>query len=86
MELDDLLETLRRIEALHARTDVPGERQAAAVALDAMRRSWPAWLSKTRRSNTSSPWPTLGRGDCSPPCCGAMASRRIAITASDVRP
>ena len=37
MELDELLETLRRIEALHARTDVPGERQAAAAALEAMR-------------------------------------------------
>jgi len=37
MELDELLETLRRIEALHARTDVLGERQAAAAALDAMR-------------------------------------------------
>lgn len=37
MELHELLETLRRIEALHARTDVPGERQAAAAALDVMR-------------------------------------------------
>ena len=37
MELDELLETLRRIEALHARTDVPGERQAAAAALEVMR-------------------------------------------------
>ena len=46
MELDDLLETLRRIEALHVRTDVPGERQAAAVALDAMGESWPAWLEQ----------------------------------------
>ena len=37
MELDELLETLRRIEALHARTDVPGERAAAASALEVMR-------------------------------------------------
>jgi hypothetical protein len=37
MELDQLLETLRRIEALHARTDVPGEREAAAAALEVMR-------------------------------------------------
>jgi hypothetical protein len=37
MELDEVLETLRRIEALHARTDVPGERAAAAAALEAMR-------------------------------------------------
>jgi hypothetical protein len=37
MELNELLETLRRIEALHARTDVPGERQAAASALEVMR-------------------------------------------------
>lgn len=37
MELDELLETLRRIEALHARTAVPGERQAAAAALEVMR-------------------------------------------------
>ncbi len=37
MELNELLETLRRIEALHARTDVPGEREAAASALEAMR-------------------------------------------------
>jgi hypothetical protein len=37
MELQQLLETLRRIEALHARTDVPGERQAAAAALEVMR-------------------------------------------------
>ena len=36
-ELDHLLETLRRIEALHARTDAPGERDAAASALEAMR-------------------------------------------------
>jgi hypothetical protein len=37
MELNEVLETLRRIEALHARTDVPGEREAAAAALEAMR-------------------------------------------------
>ena len=37
MELEELLETLRRIEALHARTDVPGERQAAASVLEVMR-------------------------------------------------
>jgi len=37
MELEQLLETLRRIEALHARTDVAGERDAAAAALEAMR-------------------------------------------------
>ena len=37
MELEELLETLRRIEALHARTDVPGEREAAASALEVMR-------------------------------------------------
>lgn len=37
MELQDLLETLRRIEALHARTDVAGERDAAAAALENMR-------------------------------------------------
>jgi hypothetical protein len=37
MELNELFETLRRIEALHARTDVPGERQAAAAALEVMR-------------------------------------------------
>jgi hypothetical protein len=37
MELNELLETLRRIEALHARTDVPGEREAAAAALEVMR-------------------------------------------------
>ncbi|MFW6171727.1 MAG: hypothetical protein ACODAD_14665 [Planctomycetota bacterium] len=32
-----LLEKLRRVEALHARTDVTGEREAAAQALDAIR-------------------------------------------------
>lgn len=37
MELEQLLETLRRIEALHARTDVSGEREAAGAALEAMR-------------------------------------------------
>ncbi len=37
MELEQLLETLRRIEALHARTDVAGERDAAAAALENMR-------------------------------------------------
>jgi hypothetical protein len=37
MELGELLETLRRIEALYARTDVPGERDAAASAMEAMR-------------------------------------------------
>jgi hypothetical protein len=33
----ELLERLRRVEALHARTDVAGEKQAAAAAMDAIR-------------------------------------------------
>lgn len=36
-EANKLLETLRRIEKLHARTDVAGERDASAVALAAIR-------------------------------------------------
>jgi hypothetical protein len=32
-----LLERLRRVEALHARTDVVGERDAAAAAMRAIR-------------------------------------------------
>jgi hypothetical protein len=37
-DLSKLLETLRRVEALHARTDVAGERDATATAMDAIRR------------------------------------------------
>lgn len=37
-ELSQLLERLRRIEALHARTDVAGERDASAMAMEAIRR------------------------------------------------
>ena len=37
-EVNRLLETLRRIEALHFRTDVAGERDASAEALEAIRR------------------------------------------------
>ena len=36
-DFGQLLERLRRVEALHARTDVVGERNAAAVALNAIR-------------------------------------------------
>jgi hypothetical protein len=36
-DFDQLLERLRRVEALHARTDVAGERNAAAKAMDAIR-------------------------------------------------
>jgi hypothetical protein len=36
--LEQLLETFRRIEALHARTDVQGEKAAAAEALHRIRR------------------------------------------------
>ena len=36
-DFTELLETLRRIEALHARTDVAGERAAAANAMNAIR-------------------------------------------------
>ena len=36
-EFSQLLEKLRRVEALHARTDVVGERNAAANAMDAIR-------------------------------------------------
>jgi hypothetical protein len=36
-DFEDLLERLRRVEALHARTDVAGERDAAAAALRAIR-------------------------------------------------
>jgi hypothetical protein len=36
-EFTKLLETLRRVEALHARTNVAGERQAAAHALNLIR-------------------------------------------------
>lgn len=36
--LSDLLEKLRRVEALHSRTDVAGEKQAAAAAMEAIRR------------------------------------------------
>jgi hypothetical protein len=37
MSFEKLLEKLRRVEALYARTDVKGERDAAAHALDAIR-------------------------------------------------
>jgi len=36
-EFSQLLEKLRRVEALHARTDVLGEREAAAQAMEAIR-------------------------------------------------
>lgn len=36
-DFEDLLERLRRVEALHARTDVVGERDAAAAAMRAIR-------------------------------------------------
>ena len=36
-DFEDLLERLRRVEALHARTDVAGERDAAAAAMCAIR-------------------------------------------------
>ena len=36
-DFGQLLERLRRVEALHARTDVVGERNAAAVAMNAIR-------------------------------------------------
>ncbi len=36
-DIVDLIERLRRVEALHARTDVAGERNAAANAMDAIR-------------------------------------------------
>lgn len=36
-DFEDLLERLRRVEALHARTDVAGERDAAAAAMRAIR-------------------------------------------------
>lgn len=36
-ELNQLLEKLRRIEALYGRTDVAGERSAAATAMEAIR-------------------------------------------------
>ena len=36
-DFDRLLERLRRVEALHARTDVAGEREAAATAMEALR-------------------------------------------------
>jgi hypothetical protein len=36
-DIDGLLERLRRVEALHARTDVAGERDAAAYAMEAIR-------------------------------------------------
>lgn len=36
-EFSQLLERLRRVEALHARTDVVGERDAAAAAMQAIR-------------------------------------------------
>jgi hypothetical protein len=36
-EFSQLLERLRRVEALHARTDVTGERDAAAAAMQAIR-------------------------------------------------
>jgi hypothetical protein len=36
-DFDQLLESLRRVEALHARTDVEGERNAAANAMNAIR-------------------------------------------------
>lgn len=36
-DFEQLLEKLRRVEALHARTDVTGEREAAARALEAIR-------------------------------------------------
>ena len=36
-DLNQLLERLRRVEALHARTDVVGERDAAANAMHAIR-------------------------------------------------
>jgi hypothetical protein len=36
-DIGDLIERLRRVEALHARTDVVGERNAAANALHAIR-------------------------------------------------
>ena len=36
-DINQLLERLRRVEALHARTDVAGERDAAAHAMQAIR-------------------------------------------------
>jgi hypothetical protein len=36
-DFGQLLERLRRVESLHARTDVVGERNAAAVAMNAIR-------------------------------------------------
>ena len=36
-DMEKLLETIRRIEALHARTDLAGERAAAAAAMENMR-------------------------------------------------
>ena len=36
-DFSQLLESLRRVEALHARTDVAGERNAAANAMNAIR-------------------------------------------------
>ena len=36
-DYSQLLERLRRVEALHARTDVAGEREAAAQAINAIR-------------------------------------------------
>ena len=36
-DFEQLLEKLRRVEALHARTDLVGERDAAAHAMDAIR-------------------------------------------------
>ena len=40
-DFQQLLERLRRVEALHARTDVAGERDAAANALNAIRATGP---------------------------------------------
>lgn len=46
-EFLQLLEKLRRVEALHARTDVLGERAAAAQAMEAIR----AQLARTERQD-----------------------------------
>jgi hypothetical protein len=47
-EFSQLLKRLRRVEALHARTDVAGERDAAAAALRAIR-------AELRRLKTEEP-------------------------------